>query len=229
MSDPCELHSYEIPLKCEFLFSGPVKTDSGSALILTLHGYGSNAHDMFRLTRAAVGPKHAIVSLQAPHQHYAGTPGLDSPAAYNWGIRQHWEEAARLHHSMIRAVISRVTPMVRIGPDRTILMGFSQPVGLNYRFVGTNPGAVRGVIAICGGVPRDWHEPKYGPVDAAILHISRDQDEFYPVETVKAFPEKLRLHASDVEFHLLPGAHRFPSQAGSVIQPWLRRVCNVEA
>ena len=81
-----------------------------------------------------------------------------------------------------------------------------------------------GILGICGGVPRDWQEDKYKPLQAAVLHISRDQDEFYPVELVTTFPEKLRRHASDVEFHLLEGPHRFPSKAGAIVRGWMGRV-----
>ena len=73
-----------------------------------------------------------------------------------------------------KQVLERMRERFALGPDRTLLFGFSQPVGLNYRFVATYPGWVRGVVAICGGVPRDWEESHYQPMDAAILHISRD-------------------------------------------------------
>ena len=84
------------------------------------------------------------------------------------------------------------------------------------------------MLAICGGVPRDWKEDKYRPVSASILHIARDEDEFYPVAVAEDFPRRLRLRAADVEFHVLPGKHRFPSQAGAVVRPWLARVFGVD-
>jgi predicted esterase len=104
------------------------------------------------------------------------------------------------------------------------LAGFSQPVGLNYRFIATHPGQVGGVLGICGGVPRDWEEDKYQAVQAAVLHISRDADEFYPLDVVSTFAQRLRRRAADVEFHLLPGQHRFPSKAGEIVRPWMERV-----
>ncbi len=223
-NEPFERRSFELPLVCEYLVHVPDRIDERSLLVITLHGYGSNPSDMLRLTMLAVGRQHVIAALQAPNQHYAATPGADAPAAYNWGIRQHWERAVQLHHRIVHEALTRLRADFGMGPERTLLMGFSQPVGLNYRYVGTHPGSVRGVIGICGGVPRDWDEAKYGNADASILHISREEDEFYPVEVAKRFPERLRRHASDVEFHLMPGAHRFPSKAGSLIQPWLGRV-----
>jgi predicted esterase len=103
-------------------------------------------------------------------------------------------------------------------------MGFSQPVGLNYRLIGTYPAEAGGVIGICGGVPKDWEEDKYHPVAAPILHISRSEDEFFPADTARGFPDRLRHHAADVEFHLLPGGHRFPSKARDLIHTWRKRV-----
>jgi hypothetical protein len=73
-------------------------------------------------------------------------------------------------------------------------------------------------------VPRDWEGGKYRPIEAAVLHLSRDQDEYYPVEVVKKFPERLRVHATDVEFHLLEGPHRFPSKASGIARAWIDRV-----
>jgi len=199
-------------------------------LVIALHGYSSNPEAMLRLTTILLGEQHRIASLQAPNQHYV-TDGLPTPqavAGYNWGIRQHWESSVRLHHDMVRRLLESLRQRFQIGPERCLLVGFSQPVGLNYRFVGTHPDEVGGVIGICGGVPRDWQEDKYEPVNAALLHISRDEDEFYPVANVKKFREQLRLHAEDVEFHLIPGPHRFPSKAGSIVEPWLKRVFGVE-
>ena len=179
---------------------------------------------MLRLTALAVGPDPVIAALQAPFPHYLQRPGKDAPVGYNWGTREHWEQAVQTHHAMLLRVLAELSGRFRIGPERTMLLGFSQPVGLNYRFVATYPGRFRSVVGICGGVPRDWEEPKYGPVDSAILHISRDQDEFYPVETAAAFPVRLRQRSADVEYRLLPGGHRFPSTARSILDPWIRRV-----
>jgi predicted esterase len=97
-------------------------------------------------------------------------------------------------------------------------------VGLNYRFIGTYPDEAGGVIGVCGGVPKDWEQDKYRTIDAPILHISRSEDEYFPSEVANGFPARLRHHASDVEFHMLPGAHRFPSKAAGIVRPWLLKL-----
>lgn len=209
-----------------YLLHTPETVDRNSLLIITLHGYSSNPEAMLRLTAGVVGEGHVIAALEAPNQQYvsAGLPNKDSVAGYNWGIGAHWGSAVRLHHEMVLKVLGDLRKRFGLGPERCLLMGFSQPVGLNYRFAGTHPGEVRGILGICGGVPRDWEEDKYARVESAILHIARDQDEFYPVETVERFPERLRKRASDVEFHLIEGTHRFPSKAGPIVRGWLERI-----
>ena len=221
-----EQHTFRSELECRYFLQVPSNGADNPLLVIALHGYSSNPEDMLRLTSLLVGDKHIIASLQAPNQHYVapGLPNSKSGPGYNWGISPHWESSVRLHHDMVIQVASSLQERFGIRPERSVLVGFSQPVGLNYRFVGTHPGRVGGVIGICGGVPRDWQEPKYQPVTAPLLHISRDADEFYPVERVKQFPEQLRHHASDVEFHLLPGPHRFPSKGHTIVRPWLDRV-----
>src|SRR5689334_14748235 len=221
-----EQHNFTTPLECRYLVHTPEVTDRGSLLVLTLHGYSSNPDAMLRLTTMLLGERHVIAALQAPNQHYVsdGLPNVQSVPGYNWGIRQHWESSVGLHHTMVRQAFAELRKRFQLGPERCLLVGFSQPVGLNYRFVGTYPGEVAGVIGICGGVPRDWQEDKYRQVNAALLHISRDQDEFYPTAQVTKFPDLLRRHASDVEFHLIPGSHRFPSKAGNIVHPWIERV-----
>jgi predicted esterase len=221
-----EQHTFSARLECRYLLYIPGTLDRNSLIIITLHGYSSNPEVMLRLTSGLVDSRHVIASLQAPNQHYVaeGLPTGQSVPGYNWGISPHWEASVRLHHDMLLQTLGALRERFQMGKDRCLLVGFSQPVGLNYRFAGTHPGEVAGILGICGGVPRDWQDDKYQPVQAAVLHISRDQDQFYPTELVKTFPEKLRSHASDVEFHLLEGPHRFPSKAGGIVLPWMERV-----
>lgn len=219
-----EVHTFTARIDCRYLLHVPDLVDGKTVLALTLHGYGSHPEAMLDLTSALLGKRHIVASLQGPHQHYGGMLGVNASPVYNWGIRDHWESAVRLHHEMILQVLASLRSRFQIPNSRCLLAGFSQPVGLNYRFAGTHPDQVGGVLALCGGVPKDWDQDKYQTVRSPILHISRDQDEFYSLEQIAEFPEQLKMHASDVEFHLMPGPHRFPSKADGIVRPWLERV-----
>lgn len=198
--------------------------NSGTLLVLTLHGFGSNPDVMLRLSVPAVGEECIVASLRGPNQHYlSGNPASDE-VGYNWGTRRHPELNIRLHHEIVQAVAKQLRARFSIPAHRTLLMGFSQPVGLNYRLIGTYPGEAGGIIGICGGVPKDWEEDKYHPVSAPILHIARSEDEFFPADVARGFPDRLRRHAADVEFHLIEGGHRFPSSSTPIIRAWMDRV-----
>ena len=195
-------------------------------LVLALHGYGSTPEAMLRLTALTLGTHHVIAALAGPFPHYIR---LDSAprsrdVGYGWGVHTQHDEAIHLHHAFVLAVRDRLCARYGIPTRHTVLTGFSQSVGLNYRLIGTHPGAAGAVIGLCGGVPNDWEEDKYQRVEAPILHISRDADEVYPVATALQFADRLRRHAGDVEFHMLPGGHRYPSKAGPLMRRWLGRV-----
>lgn len=218
------LETIQVQLEAAYFLHVPAMVDDRTLLVLTLHGFGSNPEAMLRLTVPSVGEDCIVASLRAPNQDYlTGNPATND-VGYNWGTRKHAELNIRLHHDMVRGVAAQLRARFGTFKSRTVLMGFSQPVGLNYRFIGTHPEEAGGVIAICGGVPKDWEETKYARVDAPILHISRSEDEFFPTETVRGFPDRLKHHATDVEFHLLPGGHRFPSKARPIIAAWKNRV-----
>jgi predicted esterase len=222
-------HSAAVHLEAEYLLHVPSVVDERTLLVLTLHGYGSNPEVMLRLSAMALGEDAVIASLRAPNQHYLssgplGTPVAGSEIGYNWGTTRHAALNIQLHHEMVRTVSEELRARFEIPARHVILMGFSQPVGLNYRFIGTYPDAAAGVIAMCGGVPKDWEEDKYGRVEAPILHISRSEDEFFPEAVALGFPDRLRAHAANVEFHMLPGKHRFPSKAGGLIREFTEKI-----
>ncbi len=216
-------------LRAEYLLHVPSLVDSRTLLVLTLHGYGSNPEAMLRLSLMALGEDAIVASLRGPNQHYLssgplGTPLPGSEIGYNWGTNRHAEQNIELHHETVRTVSADLQARFDIPSRHLILMGFSQPVGLNYRYIGTYPEAAGGVIALCGGVPKDWEEDKYGTVDAPILHISRSEDEFFPEAYAQGFPARLRAHASNVEFHMLPGKHRFPSKAKETMRAFAEKI-----
>ncbi len=175
-----------------------------------------DAETMLRLT-ATWFPNNPIFSLQAPHPFYSEPRKRE--VGYSWATHTQSEQSVRLHHEIVQyALDASGAP-----PDRRLLLGFSQPVGLNYRFAATFPDAIRGVLGVCGGVPNDWETGLYLEVEAALLHIARTEDEIYPADLTRLYRDRLALRASDVEFLEFAGGHRFPSLAQPAVQDWTRR------
>ncbi len=189
---------------------------------IALHGYGMNASEMLSLTRRLLGPQPLIASLEGPNAFLIGKPG-DSSTGFHWGTPATTGFHVDVHHQAVRAISAILTQQFGAGAGNLLLLGYSQSVGLNYRFAASHPGSARAVMGLCGGIPSTW-EDEITAVDCAILHVARTEDEFYPAAAVEQFEQRLRKRASDVEFHLLPGPHRFPLKFATQAQQWLSRV-----
>jgi len=206
-------------LDCRYLLR---PGEPGGGLVVTLHGFSSNPEAMLRLTEMLVGPRHSVAALEGPYQFFLGTKTSD--VGFGWATNRRREESIRLHHDMVRQTLDDAGAELGIPAERRVLMGFSQPVSLNYRFAETNPGLIRGVAGICGGIPGDWNDIHPGRITPAVLHIARREDEFYPAALTEQFPARLRLRCEDVEFHQLEGGHRVPTGGAPIVQRWLDRI-----
>ena len=214
--------NFSARLDCHYLVRAPEVIDSGSTLVVALHGFSANPETMLELTAKLLGAPSVIAAVQGPNQFFLGQNTRE--VGYGWNTNRHPAEAIRLHHDMVLHVLEEAGREFGIPAERRLLVGFSQPVSLNYRLAATCPDAARGVIAVCGGLPGDWDNGQYRPVKAALLHIARRDDEFYPPEVTGQYAARLRLRAADVEFHLLDGGHHMPSRGHLVVDPWMRRI-----
>jgi phospholipase/carboxylesterase len=214
--------SFTARLDCRYLLHAPPVVDERTLLVVALHGFSSNPEVMLRLTANMMGPGRVIAAIEGPNQFFLAQGSNE--VGYGWATHKHSDSAVRLHHDMLLHVLNEAGREYGVPPARRFLLGFSQPVGMNYRFAATHPDEIRGVIGICGGVPRNWEGGPYRPVTAALLHIARREDEFYKPEVTERFAERLRQRAADVEFHMLEGGHRFPSKAKPLVDAWLESV-----
>jgi predicted esterase len=213
--------SFSAQLDCHYLLRAPDHVDARTPLVVALHGFGGTPEDMLRRTDRLFDTPPVIAALEGPYRFFLPA-GRD--VGYGWITSRRAGESIRLHGDMVLRVLDEAGTQFAIPAERRLLAGFSQAVALNYRFASSFPDAVRGVIGVCGGLPGDWDNGSYQPVRAAVLHIASRQDEYYPPDVTESYPEKLRRHAADVEFHLIDGGHRMPSGGAAIAAPWLRRV-----
>jgi hypothetical protein len=109
---------------------------------------------MLKMTDRLFEARPVIVALQGPFQFFLSAAARQ--VGYGWITNRRPAESIRLHHEMVLYVLEEVGREFGIPRDRRVLVGFSQAVALNYRFAASVPDAIRGVIAICGGLPGDW-------------------------------------------------------------------------
>ncbi|MDX2029904.1 MAG: hypothetical protein SF339_04480 [Blastocatellia bacterium] len=195
-------------------------------LVIALHGYGGDKASMMRLMRRINDRDYAIAALQGPHQHLI-MPTAESPRlGYGFGWLSNFkpEESVALHHHLIEQVIDSVCASGAVDPRRIFLAGFSQAVGANFRYAFTHPERIRGVVAICGGIPSDWADDgKYRAGEVDVLYIAAERDEYYTPERMRQNAEALRSRARSVELELYDAGHEVPRDALPAIDAWLAR------
>lgn len=195
-------------------------------LLIALHGYGANKKQMMREALAMAPENFAIVSLQGFHQHMKEPkePGGPLRFGFGWLTNFHPEDSVAVHHQALLDIIQKLVDDGVVDREQIFLLGFSQTCALNYRFAFSNPGVLKGVVGMCGGIPGDWEtSDAYSPTQAAILHIAGTRDDFYPPSRVADYAERLRLRAANVEFKSYDAAHEIVPAMREDVRSWLEK------
>lgn len=194
-------------------------------LLIALHGYGANKHQMMREARQMAPESFVIASLQGFYQHMKEPkePGAAMRFGFGWLTNFRPDESVRLHHKALLDLTNQLIKEKIADPQLLFLLGFSQSCALNYRFAFSHPAHLKGVIGICGGLPGDWEKSElYQPTKAAVLHIAGDRDEFYPPSRVQGYAERLRRRSVNVEFYTHEAGHEIVPSMHEDVRFWLK-------
>lgn len=221
-------HYLRASIRCYYDWELPRGSRAGKRwpLLIALHGFQGNKDSMMRLARRIADGRMIVISLQGPYQFFfrLGEDQNKYNVGFGWGTNYRMEESIELHHRNVQALIDLATRKHHADPERVFLLGFSQPCSYNYRFVFTHPHKVRGVIAVCGGVPGDWSENRvYQPSSTHVLHIAATNDEWYPRQKNLEFRRQLAQRAASLDFRFYKSPHRFPRSAIPHIRRWIQQ------
>ncbi|MGJ5820696.1 alpha/beta hydrolase [Paludibaculum fermentans] len=217
--------AFSIRRPARFLLDVPeLDGHANPVLVVALHGYAMNPTEMLGFTRSLLGPSPVIAALEGPNSIFLGKDPRATRSGFHWGTRETVDFHIDVHHQMVQGMIDQLANQFPATRPRRLLLGYSQSVGLNYRFVARNPAVFQGVVALCGGIPGNWDADGAEPVESAIFHLARTEDEFFPAAEAPAVEARLRRRAADVTFHMEPGRHRFPLKASAPVRAWVERV-----
>jgi predicted esterase len=194
-------------------------------LLIALHGYEGDKDSMMRVAQRIAGGRLVVISLQGPYQLLRrGEDPKSFRAGFGWGTTYKMAESIALHQRSLRALIALAVRRYRADRRRVFLLAFSQACSYNYRFIFTHPREVRGVVAVCGGVPGDWDEnPRYHPARTHVLHIAASQDMWYSREKNLQFRRQLAQRAASLDFRFYNSTHRFPRSSIPHIRRWIEK------
>lgn len=188
---------------------GPRREPSNGAapdsLVIFLHGYGSNGDDLIGLSSYwdKLLPTTAFASPNAPES----LPGMS--AAYQWFALTTMDPtivavSARAAAPVLKAFIIAEMARHKVGPERTVLVGFSQGTMIALEVGLAWPTAFAGIIGFSGALVGFETAASKPP----ILLIHGDQDDRVPyaasvgaVAVLKAAGLNARLHTSPRTAH----------------------------
>lgn len=203
-------------------FYEPEKAEKSLPLLIAVHGYGAHKRYMMREAQMIGDNEFAIISLQAPHQHFRQTD-KGYKVGFGWLTDHKPDESVALHRKFILDVIEKLSNDEAIDERRIFLFGFSQACALNFRFAFTQPEILRGVLGVCGGIPSDLETNDiYRPTNADVFYLYSRQDEFYPLEKFESFDEKLRNFLPNYQSQSYEAKHEITDEMRDDMKNWLQ-------
>jgi len=170
-----------------------VKTEN-PPLLLMLHGYGSNAQDLFSFA-AELPDELLIVSVQAPmslgHEQYAwytisfgtdDTKFSDIP------------EALKAKQQII-LFIDELQKEYHFSPNKSFIMGFSQGAILSYAIALSAPNKIKNILALSGYINEEMFEVSQDKEALSSLSFFSSHgiiDPVIPVEWARQLPNQLK-------------------------------------
>lgn len=172
--------------------------ERAKAAMIMIHGRGASAEDILSLAGEVNQPGFAYLAPQAAEYTWYPNSFLAPIASNEPGISSGLAVIATLLEHLTNA---------GIGPERTILLGFSQGACLSLEFASRNPRRYGGIAGLSGGLigpdgtPRDY--PGSLQETPVFLGCS-DKDMHIPKERVQFSSEVLQKQGGAVTMRLYP-------------------------
>lgn len=173
-----------------YLIQKPQTQQEKYPLLLLLHGYGSNAEDLFSFAQEL--PKNCyVISLQAPHSLMYGSYAW---YAINFDADENkFSDIAQAKESvvLIKNQIIQFCSELPIDKDNVTLIGFSQGAILSYAIAFSFPKLVKNVVALSGYINKEMADKEYLKNDFSHLSIFASHgsvDQVIPVDWARKTP-----------------------------------------
>ena len=194
-------------------------------VIIMLHGYGSDANDLFSFA-GELPDEYLVISAQAP---YKLPPYGNAWYAINFnGSGGKFSDNVQAVESRkkISAFIDEVVEKYPVDKDNITLLGFSQGTILSYAVALSEPDKVKNVVALSGYINEDILKEGYSKNDFSHLSIYSShgtQDQVIPITWARRNPEILKRLDIDHVYSEFPVGHGVATQNLMEIKNWLAK------
>ncbi len=200
----------------------PENASEPAPLLIAVHGYGAHKRYMMREAKLVAPENFAVVSIQAPHQHFRPTDS-GYKVGFGWLTDFKAAESVQVHQDFVLQIIEKLAGEGTVDASKVYLFGFSQACALNFRFAFTHPEKVRGVVGICGGIPSDLGaNDDYKPLNADVFYLYGDDDEFYSPEKFQTYEAKLKEFVPHLQSKRYPAKHVISDAMREDVREWFK-------
>lgn len=194
---------------------GPLSGSKPNALVILIHGYGSNGDDLISLARM-IQPALPDAAFVAPHAP-SRMPGM--AAAYQWWPIDTFSMAERAAGAAAAApdldtFITHSLEEIDVPSDRVLLVGFSQGTMIALHVGMRRPKPLAGIVGISGMlVAPDQLEAEINSCPPVLL-IHGTDDDVVPFRSMDLASTALTAAGVMVEKHVSPGVGHSVGQDG---------------
>ncbi len=207
------------------LIKEPREKKEKSPALIMLHGYGSDANDLFSFA-SELSEELFIISAQAP---FPLPPYGNAWYAINFdSVQGKFSDDFQAIESRNKIVrfIDEIVQNYPVDPDNITLLGFSQGTILSYAVALSYPERIKNVIALSGYINIDILEKGYRNNDFSKLAIYAShgsQDQVIPVSWARKNPEILQSLGIEHTYSEFPVGHGVAPQNLMELKTWLKK------
>lgn len=172
--------------------------ERAKAAMIMIHGRGASAEDMLGLANEVEQPGFTYLAPQAAGHTWYPNSFLEPIASNEPGLSSGL--------AVIASLLAQLTA-AGIGPERTILIGFSQGACLSLEFAARNAQHYGGVVGLSGGLigPDSTLRDYLGSLEGAPVFLGcSDKDFHIPKQRVEFSAEVLQRLGGTVTARLYP-------------------------
>ena len=196
----------------------------GYPLVILLHGFGANMHDLAGLCPAIDQKGYLYVCPNAPLPLQVG-PGMEG---YGW--TPPWgrstPEDARHAVELLETFFDEVIEQYHVSPGRIVLTGFSQGGSMAYRCGLVRPDIFAGLAALSAAIsdPEELRQRLPPERNQPIFVAHGIHDDIAPVERARQARDFLEGEGYSPDYREYPMRHEISQQVLDDLVPWIHRV-----
>ena len=193
------------------------------ACLVAVHGYAQPLEAFFEYA-CRIAPEAVVVMPEGPLSFYRRRRSEDGArgVSHAWIAELPREASDRRNDEYLASTLEAVHARVELDPARTILLGFSQGVGVATHFLLQDPSRAVGLVGLAGGVAEAYRSDLPRLAGKDVLWITGKDDTAYPSAYQRELLARWATSGARLEAHDLDVGHALMEEAASRVQAWLR-------